>query len=93
MEQLSTGMVLRHSTLGLGRIVALEPTAVHVFFIEGERREASKLRLPAATVFLVPDPKVRDERLDALPAFAFDPLSGRYAPERPRVPSTRKARK
>ncbi len=94
MEELSKGMVVRHSTLGIGRIVALEPTAVHVFFIEGERREASKLRLPAATVFLVPDPKVRDERLDALPEFALDAGSGRYAPQRPRAAaSSRKARK
>ncbi len=94
MEELSKGRVVRHSTLGVGRIVALEPTAVHVFFIEGERREASKLRLPAARSFLVPDHEVRDERLDALPAFAFDPGSGRYAPERARAaPSSRKARR
>ncbi len=81
VDQLTKGMVVRHSTLGVGRIVALEPTAVHVFFIEGERRDAYKLRLPAATVFLVPDDRVHDDRLDALPAFAFDPGSGRYAPE------------
>lgn len=88
------GMVVRHSTLGVGRIVALERTAVHVFFIGGERREASKLRLPAAMAFLVPDPKARDERLDQLPAFALDPGSGRYAPERVRAPvSARKTKK
>lgn len=94
MQEFSKGMVVRHATLGIGRIVALEPTAVHVFFLEGERREASKLRLPAATVFLVPDPDARDERLDQLPAFALDPQSGRYAPERARVAaSSRRAKK
>jgi hypothetical protein len=94
MEEFSKGMVVRHATLGIGRIVALEPTAVHVFFVEGERREASKLRLPAAKVFLTPDRKARDERLDQLPAFAFDPVSGRYAPERVRAAvSSRKTKK
>ena len=93
MEAFSKGMLVRHSTLGIGRIVALEPTALHVFFIEGERREASKLRLPAAAAFLVPDANARDERLDALPAFEFDTNSGRYAPERPRAVSSRKSKK
>ncbi len=94
MEEFSKGMVVRHTTLGIGRIVALDATAVHVFFVDGERREASKLRLPAAAAFLVPDPKARDERLDQLPAFALDPDSGRYAPERARpAASARKTRK
>ena len=93
MDPFSKGMVVRHATLGIGRIVALEPTAIHVFFLEGERREAAKLRLPAAKVFLTPDPKARDERLDQLPAFAFDPVSGRYAPERTRPAAARKAKK
>ncbi len=87
------GMVVRHSTLGIGRVVALEPTAVHVFFAEGERREAAKLRLSAAKVFLRPDPDARDERLEHLPAFALDPASGRYAPERARPAAAKKARK
>ncbi len=86
-------MVVRHSTLGMGRVVALEPTAVHVFFAEGERREAAKLRLSAVRVFLRPDPDARDERLEYLPSFALDPASGRYAPERSRPAAARKARK
>ncbi len=93
MSDFATGMVVRHSTLGIGRVVALEPTAVHVFFVEGERREAAKLRLSAARVFMQPDPKARDERLENLPPFALDPVSGRYAPERPRATASRKARK
>jgi hypothetical protein len=93
LSDYSTGMVVRHSTLGIGRVVALEPTAVHVFFVEGERREAAKLRLTAAKEFMRPDPKARDERLDNLPSFALDPVSGRYAPERPRAAAARKAKK
>ncbi len=91
MEEFAKGMVVRHATLGLGRVVALEPAAVHVFFVEGERREASKLRLPAARQFLVPAPKVKDERVERLPAFEFDSASGRWIPERTRP--VRKAKK
>ncbi len=93
MEAFTKGMVVRHATLGIGRVVAVEPTAVHVFFVEGERREAAKLRLPAATSFLTPAPKEKDERLDALAAFALDPVSGRWAPERARPTAARKAKK
>ncbi len=91
-EELAKGMVVRHKTLGIGRIVALEATAVHVFFADGERQEAAKLRLSAARPFLSPEPDARDPRLDDLPKFALDPVSGRYAPERAR-PASKKARK
>ncbi len=93
MSEFRQGMVVRHSTLGIGRVVALEPTAIHVFFVEGERREAAKLRLTAVERFLAPDPRTHDERLENLPAFALDPVSGRYAPERPRAAAARKAKK
>ncbi len=93
MVEFTKGMVVRHTTLGIGRVVALEPTAVHVFFIEGERREAAKLRLSAAKLFLSPAPDVKDERLDKLSAFALDAASGRWAPERPRPTPVRKAKK
>ncbi len=92
MDELAKGMVVRHATLGLGRVVAVEPTAIHVFFVEGERREAAKLRLPAAREFLAPAPSVKDDRLQDLAAFTFDPGSGRWAPERPRS-AARKAKK
>jgi hypothetical protein len=92
VDVFSKGMVVRHTTLGVGRVVAVEPTAVHIFFAAAERREASKLRISAAKVFLSPDPKAQDERLENLPAFAFDPVSGRYAPERSRAVSARKAK-
>ncbi len=93
MEEFKKGMVVRHTTLGLGRVVALDATAIHVFFAEGERREAAKLRLSAVSQLLAPDPKARDERLDELPVFALDPVSGRYAPERARATAARKAKK
>jgi hypothetical protein len=93
VDELKKGMVVRHATLGIGRVVALEATAVHVFFAEGERREAAKLRLSAVQQLLSPDPKAQDERLENLPAFALDPVSGRYAPERVRPAAARKARK
>lgn len=87
-------MVVRHSTLGVGKVVAVEKTAVHVFFADGEKREAAKLRLAAAKPFLKTDPAARDERLDNLPPFALDPVTGRYAPERTRATAkTRKAKK
>ncbi len=93
MVAFAKGMVVRHTTLGIGRVVALEATAVHVFFVDGERREAAKLRLSAAEVFLSPAPDVKDERLENLAAFALDAASGRWAPERPRTAPARKARK
>ena len=93
MDEFTKGMVVRHTTLGVGRIVALEPTAVHVFFAEGERREAAKLRRSAAKLFLSPAPEVKDERLISVSAFSLDPVSGRWAPERPRPAPARKAKK
>lgn len=93
MVEFTKGMVVRHTTLGIGRVVALEPTALHVFFVEGERREAAKLRLPAARSFLSPAPDVRDDRLENLATFALDAFSGRWAPERPRPTPSRKAKK
>jgi hypothetical protein len=86
-------MVVRHSTLGVGRVVALEKTAVHVFFAGAERREAAKLRLDVAEPFLHVDPDAHDERLDDLPRFVLDPGTGRYSPEQTRAARARKATK
>ncbi|HTP25598.1 MAG TPA: hypothetical protein VMK12_08065, partial [Anaeromyxobacteraceae bacterium] len=90
VAQLATGMVVRHSTLGIGRVVASQKTAIHVFFAGAERREAAKLWLGVAEPFLQPDPDARDERLDDLPRFVLDPHTGRYSPERSREVSARK---
>jgi len=92
VAQFTTGMVVRHSTLGVGRVVALEKTAVHVFFAGTERREAAKLRLGVAEPFLHPDPDAHDERLDDLPRFVLDPETGRYSPEPARSARARKAK-
>jgi hypothetical protein len=79
MAGLQNGMLVRHATLGLGKVVAVEPTAVHVFFAGGDGRFAAKLRLPAALGLLRTDDIAPDARLEGLTAFALDPKGGRYA--------------
>ncbi len=79
MADLQNGMLVRHTTLGLGKVVAVEPTAVHVFFPGGDSRFAAKLRLPVALGLLRTDGLSPDAHLDGLTAFALDPKSGRYA--------------
>jgi hypothetical protein len=72
-------MLVRHATLGLGKVVAVEPTAVHVFFPGGDGRFAAKLRLPGALGLLRTDGIAPDARLEGLTAFTLDPKAGRYA--------------
>jgi hypothetical protein len=79
MAGLQNGMLVQHATLGLGKVVAVEPTAVHVFFPGGDSRFAAKLRLPAALGLLRTDGIAPDARLEGLTAFALDPKAGRYA--------------
>lgn len=78
MAGLQNGMLVRHATLGLGKVVAVERTAVHVFFPGGDSRFAAKLRLPAALGLLRTDGIAPDARLEGLTAFALDPKAGRY---------------
>jgi hypothetical protein len=78
MPELQNGRLVRHNTLGVGKIVALEPDAVHVFFRGGDKRFAAKLRLPAARPLLRTDGLEPDVWLEGLTAFVFDPLAGRY---------------
>ena len=47
MAELQNGMLVQHTTLGIGKIVAVEANAVHVFFPDSDKRFAAKLRLPA----------------------------------------------
>ena len=47
MAELQNGMLVQHTTLGIGKIVAVEANAVHVFFLDSDKRFAPKLRLPA----------------------------------------------
>lgn len=79
MEDLSTGTLVRHATLGLGRVVALEPTAVHVFFPAAESRFAAKLRLPDARRLLRREAAGNDPWLEGLTPFALDAETRRYA--------------
>ena len=70
-------MLVQHASLGLGKIVALEPKAVHVFFATSGSAFATKLRLPMALPLLAPS-SAGNAWLSALSGFALDEKSGRY---------------
>lgn len=79
MGDLANGILVQHASLGVGKVVALEPDAVHVFFPSAERRFATKLRLPVARAFLSTDGVAPDPWLQGLTAFALDDETRRYA--------------
>lgn len=79
MADLQNGTLVQHTTLGVGKIIALEPNAVHVFFPDSDKRFAAKLRLPAARALLRTEGVERNTWLEGLSAFALDPKVGRYA--------------
>lgn len=76
---LAAGMLVQHATLGVGKVVAVERAAVHVFFPHGDRRHAAKFQLPAAITLLTTAGVARDEWLEGLTSFSLDPVSRRYA--------------
>ena len=78
MGELENKMLVHHVSLGVGKIVALDANAVHVFFPESDKRFAAKLRLPAAKALLRTDGVGRDAWLEGLSAFSLDPKTGRY---------------
>jgi len=78
--QLHNGMLVRHASLGVGKVVALEGSAVHVVFAEHDPRLATKLRLPMALSFLTPSPTA-NAWLTGLTGFALDEKTGRYGRE------------
>ncbi len=78
MADLENGILVQHTTLGVGKIVALEANAVHVFFPDSDKRFAAKLRLPAALPLLRTEGFERNLWLEGLSAFALDPSAGRY---------------
>jgi hypothetical protein len=78
MAELENGTLVQHTTLGVGKIVAVEANAVHVFFPDNDRRFAAKLRLPAARPMLRTEGFERDSWLEGLSAFSLDPTVGRY---------------
>src|SRR5512143_862280 len=78
MSGLETGMLVRHASLGVGKVVAIEPGAVHVFFAAGGKRIATKLRLPFAGTLLTAVAADGNAWLSRLPAFVHDSKSRRY---------------
>ena len=79
MEKLAAGTLVKHRTLGAGKVVAVEATALHVFFPGSGTRYAAKLRWPVASPFLTQDGLEPDAWLEGLSSFALDSASGRYA--------------
>jgi hypothetical protein len=78
MSDFEKGMLVQHASLGLGKIVALEPKAVHVFFVGRDSRFAAKLRLPVAASLLRPADAGERVWLGGVSAFSLDASSGRY---------------
>jgi hypothetical protein len=79
MQELQNGSLVKHVSLGVGKVVALEPLAVHVFFPDGDKRFAAKLRLPGARALLRTEGFEPNQWLAGLTAFSLDEASGRYA--------------
>jgi hypothetical protein len=77
MTDLKRGMLVQHASLGLGKVIALEADAVHVFFEARDQRFATKLRLPLAAPFLSPS-EARNPWLKGLSSFSRDSKTGRY---------------
>ncbi len=77
MTDLKRGMLVQHASLGLGKVIALEADAVHVFFEARDQRFATKLRLPLAATFLSPS-EARNPWLKGLSSFSCDSKTGRY---------------
>jgi hypothetical protein len=79
MSDIAAGSLVKHVSLGIGKVVAVEATAVHVFFPESEKRYAAKLRWPAAGPLLTKDGVEPNAWLESLTSFALDETTGRYA--------------
>jgi hypothetical protein len=77
MSDLENGMLVQHASLGVGKIVALDPKAVHVFFATSDARFATKLRLPMALPLLTPAAS-KNAWLSGLSNFTLDAKTGRY---------------
>jgi hypothetical protein len=77
MSDLKNGMLVQHASLGLGKVVALEEKAVHVYFVSSDARHATKLRLPTVLPFLTPAASP-NAWLSGLSPFALDAKTDRY---------------
>lgn len=78
-SELATGMLVQHASLGIGKVVAIEPTAVHVFFPESEKRYAAKLHWPTAKALVRTEGLDRNPWLEGLSSFSLDLQTRRYA--------------
>src|SRR4030095_11719459 len=74
---------------GVGKVVALEPAAVHVFFETCATKYATKLRLPVAMGMLAEPTTSTNARLDGM-TFVFDEKAQRYGVSAP-APARRAA--
>ncbi len=79
MNDIATGTLVKHASLGVGKVVAVEPTAVHVFFRGREGRYAAKLRWPDARPLLTREGVEPDAWLAGLTSFVLDVKTSRYA--------------
>jgi hypothetical protein len=79
MNGLENGMLVKHASLGVGKVVALEPNAVHVFFPDADKRFAAKLRLPFAMSLLRTEDVAPNTWLEGLSGFTLDEKTGRFA--------------
>jgi hypothetical protein len=78
MIELTNGMLVHHEVLGIGKIVALEPKSVHVFFAASKDRLAKKLSLLVAAPLLRPASAGENAWLDGVTAFSRDAKTGRF---------------
>ena len=79
MKEMSTGSLVKHRSLGMGKVVAIEANALHVFFPGSDTRYAAKLRWPAVSPFLTREDLEPNSWLEGLTSFSLDAVSGRYA--------------
>ncbi len=77
MSDLVNGMLVQHTSLGLGKVIALEEKAVHVFFAGSDARFATKLRLPMSLPLLT-RAESDNAWLSGLSDFSLDTKTGRY---------------
>jgi hypothetical protein len=78
MEEVATGVLVQHVSLGTGKVIAVERNAIHVFFPKSDSRFAAKFRWPAAKTMFTAD-AVPDAWLEGLSSFVLDAETGRYA--------------
>jgi hypothetical protein len=79
MHEIATGSLVKHRSLGIGKVVAVEAEALHVFFPESASRYAAKLRWPTVSPMLTREGFEPNAWLEGLTSFAMDATAGRYA--------------